>query len=1065
MISVKLNKATGLVISLIIYNLGLFARIPSIYLNGFQKIFESNPILKNHLELNPILGFIFSSTHLAYNSRFYGNYEFGWKTDNPQKRSYSKDKAQDETAMLIKELFPSPGGTLTTTVKSSSNLGYWIDEIQVTEEKISVLTDLIMFSAIQRDKAKQKRKKSEASDAKEKKEKDHDPKDQNQQVHESIISTLKNILPKMKSLFSDLTPENINNNLNRLVNKINKTISGSCSNNLSDFYPPYFTEQILLGFAWEVLNTKEELESFLIMLHKKLNVLFYSDQETMSTENFNFEIEPFTKEKLSKLNQKIIADIEDASWEELFQQAYFSEFFNNVTPYRSGATLKSNGSTLRYDRPKNVSIKNDSFQDCVEIVIRHLVNIKSFNPVTRTFEINENYSENLKIFLKTQAPDKANDGSSEIRDLWNKVVADLNYRSENEPPLLENESRVVYLKKGDPSRNENTNEIVTGFTNILKILSIILEGKTLLQNETDNFLRNVNAAIKKFENLFENKIKINKQSLLLSTSQFNHTDLFGELEFEIGPQRFNLSINHGHAKLDALKNNNSTALANNSSASSPDEIEVKNSFTKKFSEHFPNEQSLSSVYHSILITMPKWIDLNKLHPFYILNHDALNDNFSKLWFLEELFFSSNNNKYQERLINLLISKNEIAWNDQGVQDDGFYIFLMIFHKKLQQNFSIEDASFNLEEDCSQTAEEYFEENNIIFKESKQKPITNITTIRNRLIPFPETKNLKVMNLSFDQKINQFWPQDLEELEIDNCSSFHEIPSWDSCKIKKLILNSLQEDVSKFQLPETVEELEIRNCFLDSEYQIFLPPALKKLKLNRAKSRKIPSLLAPQLESLSLTNISLSTLTNIPETITEITLNNCRDFNTNLFNRYPNIKKLHLLECQNIQYFNLNDLNNIEELSLINCKKVVADFFKTPELLNIKKLTLDNASCENIDMKKLHLLQKLSLKNCFKVNEIPENLLILKASNTLLTKETTLPKNLTILKYKPLKSIAQQRENNALSIQGLENIKRVKAPVSSLIQLFDQMPPNIEEIACSDQGGSFKMKLTKNSVYD
>ena len=101
-----------------------------VQVDAFQKLFENDKVFTNYPELNPALGFVFCGSSLASNLRFYGNYKFGWgkqpgdPDEAPEHRIYSLDNPLDPIAFVIKELFPSVGGTLTTSVERDKNIGH-----------------------------------------------------------------------------------------------------------------------------------------------------------------------------------------------------------------------------------------------------------------------------------------------------------------------------------------------------------------------------------------------------------------------------------------------------------------------------------------------------------------------------------------------------------------------------------------------------------------------------------------------------------------------------------------------------------------------------------------------------------------------------------------------------------------------------------------------------------------------------------------------------------------------------------------------------------------------------
>lgn len=331
--------------------------------NGFQKLFEEDAVLKKYPQLNPTLGFVFSTTHLARNLRLYGNYNFGWgrlRTEEalaPEHRIYSEDEPLDPIAFVIKELFPSVGGTLTTSVARDLNIGHRLLSAN-KENQLKALALLLKIVV---------------------KSREHDT----------------SVLEKLKDEFLSLLKIRPGSQFRITFGTFVKNISESiqlCEN--SNFYPKYLTEQIFLGFIWEFLNTKEELDIFLNELKQCL--CDGGLQETIIIEEFDqTKFHQLTK----KINQGVDeCNVDECNYEELLQYKFFSESFNNPTPYRSGETLISNGSCNMYDLGLGNFTEILFFADCVETTIRHIVNIALFDKTRRQFYCPENCSEFVKSF-------------------------------------------------------------------------------------------------------------------------------------------------------------------------------------------------------------------------------------------------------------------------------------------------------------------------------------------------------------------------------------------------------------------------------------------------------------------------------------------------------------------------------------------------------------------------------------------------------------------------------------------------------------------------------------------
>jgi hypothetical protein len=274
-------------------------------------------------------------------------------------------------------------------------------------------------------------------------------------------------------------------------------------------YPLYTTEQVILAFFSEKFNSQIDIWNLLINLQENKGVSVIKDSSDPKESNSGLKdlLENSNKEKFEGIKREkkhfshfdeMIENSEKSTYLQPLdlrkmaeEQSYDmdtiyallnADFFDSVTPYKMGESLLSNGLTQSYDRVKD-KIIGGTFPDCVETLLRHLVNLLTFDPSAKQFNlnpiweemeklgINGNHLQNndplskLKEFFENKGRDQANAGGLEIRSGWNKVVGDLNntptYHFNNIP---NHQKHKVIYKTG------STNEIKAGLINIMTVL-------------------------------------------------------------------------------------------------------------------------------------------------------------------------------------------------------------------------------------------------------------------------------------------------------------------------------------------------------------------------------------------------------------------------------------------------------------------------------------------------------------------------------------------------------------------------------------------------------------------
>ncbi|MGI4851869.1 MAG: hypothetical protein ACRYGR_08005 [Janthinobacterium lividum] len=164
---------------------------------------------------------------------------------------------------------------------------------------------------------------------------------------------------------------------------------------------------------------------------------------------------------LEKIAQKPSYDIDD-----IYALTHAYLFDIQVTPYAQNSSLIGNSDCYIYDRKNDkVLFSSHPYADCGETAARHLINLMVYDVENKKFDLtplkehmkgqNNPYFENFLKFYEEQTPDQANNGSIDMRTLWNCVVGDLN--------KADDITKVRYLK----SQGDVQYELDPGIINLL----------------------------------------------------------------------------------------------------------------------------------------------------------------------------------------------------------------------------------------------------------------------------------------------------------------------------------------------------------------------------------------------------------------------------------------------------------------------------------------------------------------------------------------------------------------------------------------------------------------------
>ena len=398
----------------------------------FQTLQDSEILKTRNIpdHLHPILGYTGWKTGLIYNLRFFGNYIKG---EEDGRRVWAEDQSNNDPIWeIIKILFPSTGGQLSTKTAHPANIGRYINDPLIVsdllkftqnarfgeKENVEALVDGIFNYYQTQFPIGGTDKKPEPSITAEK-----------LVNHQITINAPYPHLYKLKWLFYIENKGKIQKNVKGIETL--KTLLNSIQEGVGIeeqvLYPRYFIEQVLLTFFW--MNFDKEATSNL--LDQLLGNLV--------------DITPQTRTQTATTIQET-----SVSPEETFKIIQFADMFNvqGRTPYGSNLNnLVSNGLANIVDTQQELNIR---FADCVETTIRHILNIVLWGPNTDSYNL-DSIKESHKPFFQTQ--EDPNDGSSGRRTYFNKLVAQL--------------PNMNYVRS-------NGNELASGFINVMTVLNSFL---------------------------------------------------------------------------------------------------------------------------------------------------------------------------------------------------------------------------------------------------------------------------------------------------------------------------------------------------------------------------------------------------------------------------------------------------------------------------------------------------------------------------------------------------------------------------------------------------------------
>ncbi|MGI4850975.1 MAG: hypothetical protein ACRYGR_03460 [Janthinobacterium lividum] len=422
---------------------------------------------------SPVIGMAALESGLIHNLRFYGSLDEGHQLDQNgqpvEERLYSADKPhvfgeqKDAVFGLLHMLFRSPAGTLSPHTAGEGLTNF---HSVASPEKVAMLLNYVQeliqlkepFQTTIQDK-----KKAQAAEV----------------VHyRGLTKKIENLKTKYKK---DLMPaeEKKKTGLERDIGLILSAIEKSVSQELETdpdkkfLYPSHTTEQIILSYFCQKFNDQKDILD--MMSHLNRNIIDEAHhQELEDRLKQNNPQDLLGPDDLEKIAQKPSYDIDD-----IYALSHAYLFDVQFTPYIENSALISNSNCQIYDRKNNVIIAS-SYADCGETTARHLINLMAYDAEHENFDLthlkehmkdkNNPYFENFLKFYEQQTTSQVNNGSIDMRTLWNRVMGDLNKAGD-----------VTKIRYGK-SQGDIEYELDPGIINLLhafdKIFSLSLDSLT-----------------------------------------------------------------------------------------------------------------------------------------------------------------------------------------------------------------------------------------------------------------------------------------------------------------------------------------------------------------------------------------------------------------------------------------------------------------------------------------------------------------------------------------------------------------------------------------------------------
>lgn len=855
-----------------------FAKLNPFTINAVTKHFQ-----KGMEVYSPTLGAAAIESGLIYNYRFNGNFTEG-KNDANGNRLYTKDSSNDPVWNMVFILFPSVDGQLGTDSEAISTFAKYVNDPKT-------VSSLLNFSKTYRD--------------------------------QNWNTTNKK---KFLTVWKDSVSKTLNNPSKpgkATSNKLVQSIADSIDAENDSFYPKYTTEQIITAFFYQKFNKQQDIWALL----KNLDPTIVSQGELPDMNHEDVLKDPSAIMAIA--HKKDPYDMDD-----IFILA-LAKLLISPTPYKGDGDLISNGNTWYFDRKEGQMIEGATFADCVEIGIRHLMNLLLFDAGSRKFNLtnieehvkkntpNNLYFSYFQEFYKKQPPAAAEAGDTLTRSIFNKVVGDLNAFDKN--------PEINYIK--------GTNELNAGYINLIKVFQkvfgIQVDAIPLAGIETKrNWLKN---SLEKVFNAF-NPHKT--YELDLSQLREENGEISGDLPIIVmdpkGNKEFSFIFSSIVGKHSQIKNLKNLTKLPGIDFDFTDTLIKQGALIQE-----PIEQPLWLVSKNHQL-----ITKNVTHPFYLLFSGYIDDNKARVAFLEKIkknfetwdFWKSpqKNIIFQGILRNIL---QGITWNDEVtlVYSGLSRLVLELAQKdEFKQTLYKNVRGIYSKNNDFDFIKDKFTELEVLYLENKE-------TIRDLdLKNYQKLKTLDLKNLN------------IEVLTLDTLDSLESIKLSNITKIKEIVLKDLKK-LKTFEIPGLGSSLGLERITLDTLN------SLERMDLSHTQNLKEISLTnLGNLHDLNLSHSSVEKINGIDS------INNLQTLDlseTNLGTQKINLQEFKDLKVLNLRNAVLGGIHGIDSLKNLESLSLPRNFPELPPLRafeNLKKLDLRGLKTDKVILDSLKMLEKLDM---------------------------------------------------------------------------------------------------------
>ena len=898
---------------------------------------------------SPIFGKTAIESGLIHNLRFYGNITS--KIDEANNRNYKDDEGQDALSKLVKELFPSPAGQLTTQSGGDRNFGKYV-------KSPKIVAHIINFS----EKARQLTEKKqslivELSSSKSKKAINLEINANGlNKILDETVSLIKNEVLKVHSL-------NDFKKVNKTLNNILNYISDSIIDENSGKYPKYTTEQIISAFFCEHFDHQKDI---IVLLNTLDENLVYKNQ--LPSDN---DLEYLTQKHAQSLLVKNDINVDD-----LFTLLNFAAS-NEIIPYKDGTLPISNGNTYKYNRELNTILKNEStFSDCAEVSARHVMNLILYDGNKNKFDLSYISNENQKVFSPYfknfedfyeifQTPFLANAGNIDIRSQWNRVVSDLNDN--------QNTNQIIY--------NKNTNELEPGFINFLTVFGKIFNIEYAKFDDDVSIYEDEKWKARKdwlnesFQTLFGTLNPKKNYKLDLNFLKNNDSEISGILPITVKDKETSKNLFSFDFIVDFKKHSEIKNI----------KILQPSNSERYYDKALTFSTVLKDTQESIWLLSPNFYSFGRLkHSLYTLFYRQLLDNDSRIDFLTTLCNNNNITPYYMDSISYIshVIKNiliDMSWDDNVVVDKISPIvlnFLKIhgLSSEIKKSFITGTKALNISGYDISFFKEFNNLTTLKFLNTNEHNFNLINYTELKALDLGDNKGTKRVILENIPKLERVvLPQNVsEEIVLKNLSN-----------LKNL---NVKDRITKRVWVENLPMIESFSIFdIQCEEVIMKDMAtLKELKLGNARANHVLIDNLPLFSDIKLDRFLIPKLTfnNLPLFVT-LNLHDIEAIKNIALKDLPNLENILLKSNRNLTTLELpsKGKHSIKKIELEDLPSLIISQnafdtvnetlqeIKITNVQNIDNINLNKSSVEKVTLRNLSNLKSLTLNTTKNLNKI------------------------------------------------------------------------------------------------